>query len=230
MNRRRILATLAACTLAGTIMFGASAAYLTDAKEKNNHFTIGNVKIDLTEPSYPGDEAPEVKNETPNQETPKDPQVKNTGKNDAVIFLSVTVPLKDFTPIADDGTKGQKVTGGEIYYMKLKGDSVSDHKNHFGEKWVELTDREKSDGKTKTYVFGYSERVAPEASTTALFEKVQLKNILEYTEAESAAIDIRASAIQADNILSGSSAVNTSGRISDKDLMTIYDIYVRQDS
>lgn len=76
---------------------------MTDTEGITNTVTVGRVNIDLEEPGYPGNDSDEVKNIIPNQEIVKDPQIENTGNNDALVFLRVEVPQETFTN-EDDST------------------------------------------------------------------------------------------------------------------------------
>ena len=93
-----------------------------------------------------------MKNIIPNQEIVKDPQIENTGNNDALAFLRVEVPQEMFTD-GDDGTGEQKKQD----LFRLKG--VSDQ-------WellrTETVTRE--DGKAKTVIKRPLVRAQPRTS------------------------------------------------------------------
>ena len=128
-------------TLLGAGALGGTLAYLTDNENTVNTFTVGKVKIDGIEPSYPGNDSDDVKDLVPNEEIAKDPQLKNTGVNDAIAFIKVTVPVEDVTLVADDGTKSAKAPQ-EIFWLKMNADEISTHANHFASDWIELTEEE----------------------------------------------------------------------------------------
>lgn len=87
MRKKSLLSMLVALSLVAVIMVGATLAYLTDkTDEVVNTFTIGNVDIDLTEPSWDPNNAQDLE---PGAEVAKDPIVTNTGKNDAYVAVSV---------------------------------------------------------------------------------------------------------------------------------------------
>ena len=93
---------------------------------------------------YTSNDSDEVKNIIPNQEIVKNPQIENTGNNDALVFIRVEIPQETFTD-EDDGTGGQKKQD----LFRLKG--VSDQ-------WEPLRTETVAgeDGKAKTsYVYGY---------------------------------------------------------------------------
>lgn len=242
--------------LAATLMFGgmsAISAYFTDTDTATNTFTVGNVDAELLEPNYPGNNDSAVKDQVGNQETAKDPLVHNTGVNDAVVFIKVTVPVANVTEVSNTGTKGTK-QNQELYYFKKATDAVTTHANNFytgsatAKGWIELTGKETGTdytGTTRTYVFGYNEVIQGSSTndgsaqtvntndrTLPLFDKVQMKNILEAEVAAGTSenVVINAYVIQADNILNTSGVIPTSGYITAANLASIYDIYVAQNS
>ena len=200
--------TLALCGMIGALGIGAgigySSAYLTDKETKTNTVTVGEVKIELTEPEFPGNDDPSTKNQVPNQETLKNPTITNIGKNDAYVFLEVTVPVVEITEVADDGTKGTKQMQ-ELFYFKDEADATTKHENNFDANWVELPSVETGkdmSAATRTYVFAYNKKLAVNAETTPLFDKVQLKNFIENEIAAGTVenIGIEAFAIQSSNL------------------------------
>lgn len=82
------------------ILIGTINAYFTDGETKTNTFTIGKVKIDLQEPNWTPPE-----NITPNQEISKNPQIANTGKNEAFVYLEVHVPRQSIITAEQDGSR-----------------------------------------------------------------------------------------------------------------------------
>ena len=63
-------------------------AYFTDTDSAVNNFTVGEVKIDLDEPSFP---TPPPEDVPPGGEVEKDPQVENTGKNSAYVLSLIHI-------------------------------------------------------------------------------------------------------------------------------------------
>ena len=150
------------CSVGVLIAFSTLAgvtAYLTDNESHTNKFTVGDVKIDLEEPTWSQTDA--NNNNIPdaaeklvgNQTVAKDPVVENTGLNDAIVFLRVTVPVKDVTMVTDTGlivtslnTDGSAKTNlartdntltstshfpQDTFYFKSKTDAPGVHVNHF---------------------------------------------------------------------------------------------------
>ena len=168
---KTLIASVIACTLVGTLAFNGTLAYLTDTEGATNVVTVGKVQIDLEEPGYPGNDSDDVKRVIPNQEIVKDPQVENTGNNAALIYLKVEIPQENFTEMGLDGTLGEKKMQDLFALKGLDGD------------W-ELVKTEPSTNadtqKTKTtYVYAYRKPLEKGATTSKLFDKVQMKNAIE---------------------------------------------------
>ena len=87
---KKILALVLVICLAMAIGVGATLAYFTAEDTAKNEFTVGNVKIDLTEPKWDengSEDAPEV---YPGEALAKDPTVKNIGANPCFLRIKVT--------------------------------------------------------------------------------------------------------------------------------------------
>lgn len=223
--------------LAALAMLGAGAggtlAYLTDAETATDTFTVGQVAIDLVETAYDAAaKAGENKKMVPNQEVAMDPVVENTGINDAITFLKVSVPVKNVTQVDDNGDKSAPANH-ELVFFKDSADKITDHANNFDANWVQLADKEEGTdhaGDTRTYVFGYKKALAKDESTTALFDKVQVMNVLEDELVPEAVQDIKieAYAIQKDNILNSEGAIEITDNMDAATLGEIYDIFINQ--
>ena len=216
--KKQLLRTMIACGLVVSVAVGSTVAYLTDAETATNTFTVGKVQIDLEEPGYPGNDSDEVKNIIPNQEIVKDPQIENTGSNDALAFLRVEIPQEMFTD-GDDGTGAQKKQD----LFRLKG--VSDQ-------WellrTETVTRE--DGKAKTsYVYGYKKTLGKGATTDKLFQKVQMKNAVESDLSGNVEdLVVTACAIQATDIPDVNLTPGSDGNLSKDVLDQVYTIFLNQ--
>ena len=84
--KKKILAICLVIALAATAVIGGTLAYFTDTTEaKVNEFTVGNVDIDLTEPSWAGDATL-----MPGVSYDKDPTITVGEKSqDAYVFLKL---------------------------------------------------------------------------------------------------------------------------------------------
>lgn len=243
MNKKKVLTTGAACGLIAVMAIGGTMAYLTDSEQTSNTFTVGKVKIDLEETRWDttdnnnNDVPDQAETMVPNQELDKNPQVENTGSNNAAVFMKVTVPTKFVTKVADDGTldaDGRK--SQEIIYFKNANDAQSKEENNFDSKWQQISAEETADtGATaakdgvRTYVFGYKTKLAPGETTSTLFDKIQIKNVIEDEIMDNVANDIKveAYAIQAEEVLDKAGADLTDD-LSVTNMKTIYDIFVKQ--
>ena len=104
---KKILALLLVICLAMAIGVGATLAYFTAEDTAKNEFTVGNVKIDLTEPKWDENgskEAPEV---YPGEALAKDPTVTNTGN---VPLVNITLE-DDKIPALSANTVAQLLPG-----------------------------------------------------------------------------------------------------------------------
>ena len=91
----------AVCAVIGVMLLGSATAFFTDQGSAANEFIVGNVSVDLTEPGWNPDDGRAL---TPNKTVKKDPQVTNTGSNDAFVFLQVKVPTASVKTAAADGS------------------------------------------------------------------------------------------------------------------------------
>jgi predicted ribosomally synthesized peptide with SipW-like signal peptide len=143
---KKVVLPVGALTLVGAIgaLTASQLAYLTDEETAYNTFTIGDVKVDLQEPNYPGNNSDEVSHIIPNQEIDKDPQMNNSGTDSAVVFAQYSIPVKQVTLIADDGTPATAKTYEELF-TTLHNDTVDDTGDTIGSgkkdaDWIQVTD------------------------------------------------------------------------------------------
>ena len=96
----------AVCAVIGVMLLGSATAFFTDQGSAANEFIVGNVSVDLTEPGWNPDDGTAL---TPNKTVKKDPQVTNTGSNDAFVFLQVKVPTASVKTAAVCRTAGSRI-------------------------------------------------------------------------------------------------------------------------
>lgn len=224
-KKKTVITSMAALAVFAGMSVPYVSAYLTDNETATNTFTVGKVQVDLEEPSYPGNNTDKTTNLVPNGEVAKDPKVENTGNNAAYVFIKMTVPRANVTLVKDNGEKGTKEVQ-ELFYFKKNADTIDKHQNNFDTNWVELTSTEgEATATERTYVFGYNAAVEANHSTNPLFEKIQLKNVLEneITTGEAKNIKIDTYAIQADNIV----GIDTT-TLDATTLTNIYTTYMKQ--
>lgn len=130
-KRAAFAAVSCACLL--TVCAGGALAYLTGNDSKPNTFTIGEVKIDTTEPNYTGNGKTGTVDLTADTEITKDPQITNTGTNPAVCFIVVDIPMKEMITVQEDGTRNP-FANTEIFNYRRDGAPY----NSTGNGWVLL--------------------------------------------------------------------------------------------
>lgn len=200
MNRKKKNILLAFC-LAGVLLIGGIFAYFTDTDDAVNTFTVGKVDIDLEEPGWDPDNPPV--DIVPNKVITKDPQVRNTGKNDAFVFVEISVPVANISVADAQGNAGAKADTELFTYSVNEG-------------WVEVgsatPDAENSAVK---HVYAYIEgagmkKVAPGEVTSPVFNKVKFVNAAgsQGLEGKSLNIGVKAFAIQTEELNDGA-AVNS---------------------
>lgn len=90
MKKKTILVAAIAVMLVAALVVGGTLAYFTDKTEaKKNTFTVGNVAIDLKEPSWKEDESHTL---LPGARYAKDPTITvKEGSQDAYVFLEINM-------------------------------------------------------------------------------------------------------------------------------------------
>lgn len=224
-SKKRITLAVLACVLLVLMAIAGTGLYLTDNDSATNSVTVGDVKISLTEPNWT-----DTNNIVPNQELAKNPQVTNTGINDAVVFVTVQVPVESITPTADDGTKGTKGKN-ELFWFKDAADGASVHANNFDNNWLHLNTKDTGadlSGTSRTYVFAYKTSISRNETTTPLFDKIQAKNFIEneILAGKTEQIKVNSYAIQATDVLE--SGVDLTDTLTAANLNKIYDAYLKQ--
>ena len=188
---KRNKAIIAAIVLLFVFTIGSVIAYFTDIKTVTNTFTIGNVKITLTEPHWSltdenSNDVPDAaENKAPGESILKDPTITNTGTNNAFIFAKVEIACT---------TDAAPSTPKEIFTYSVNSG------------WYLMTNGSCTNGKaTKIYAYGSSSAMSAVTpnGTAILFNSVTVNTQL--TGAETGltgnkTIDVTAYAIQSDGI------------------------------
>ncbi len=158
---------------------GGVSAYLTDYDQASNQFTVGKVDISLEEKNWKPEDHTKLE---PGEDIKKDPQIRNTGTNDAFVYLEVSVPMATVTAAGDDGFR-QNEKLQELFSFQAKED------------WTRLDAR--TSGNSQVYVYTYNKILKPDEITESLFDKVTFLNIIEgQLDGEALEIPVRAYAIQ----------------------------------
>lgn len=236
-NKRRTLALVALCC--GLVLAGGAAltatgirAYLTDTDTATNTFTVGEVKIDTLEPNYPGNGSDEVRDLNSLEEVPKDPQIRNTGKNRAVVYTRIDIPMKNLITAQPDGTRNPAANTEVFEYRTEPGEFNSTHSE-----WVLIdTDYLTEDGvetskETAAKVsrlYGYSTVLEEDETTVPVFDVVRLTNIIEdQIDNTVQEIVITSYAIQAENI-AGLTDAHYDNKMGAEMLTNIFNVYMNQ--
>ena len=173
------------------------SAYFTDAAKITNTFTVGKVDVTPNEPDWtpPTDIVP-------NQEFDKNPEVTNSGKNNAYIFLQVKIPKANVAYADADGTKHNENKSESVALFDCANGGTPGFNTT---NWAELTSEkdETEEYVTRTFVYGTSstaKALTPGAKTESLFTTIKFKNVLEGQSIEGSKlnVDVTTFAIQTD--------------------------------
>lgn len=234
MKKKKIIGATAACLLAGAMFAGGATAYLTDTDTATNTFTVGEVVIDTLEPNYPGNGSDEVTDLVSLEEVNKDPQIKNTGKNRAVVFMKVDIPMANVITAQENGKRNPKANTELFDFRTADGEYDSVHAE-----WILLDTRYLDDngndtGNDKSTVvsrlYGYSTVVDVDETTKPVFDVVRLANVIE-EQVDNTTQDIVMTtyAIQAENI-AGLTTADYDEEMNATHLSNIYQVYWNQSS
>lgn len=177
MNKRKIILLAALLVMVAILGVGGTLAYFTAEDSATNEFTVGNVKIDLTEPEWEKTGKAEAVDAYPGEALAKDPQVTNEGNNPCFVRIKV------------EGLDCLKAEGdGDEMLIHVRTDYQEDK---LGADWV-LHD----DG-----YYYYTKVLAAGGTTTPVFDSIVIPKALtnadgtEHTKAYN--INVKAYAVQA---------------------------------
>ena len=174
--------TVKIMTLAGILCLasvGGVSAYLTDYEKVSNEFTVGKVDIELKEPEWKPEENKKIE---PSKVIHKDPQITNTGTNDAFVYMEVSIPMANVEAAAENGERlGKKVQ--ELFYFEAK------------DNWMQLSVQNTES--RRTYTYAYKKILKPQETSESLFDTVKFLNLIEgQLDGQTFEIPVRAYAIQ----------------------------------
>lgn len=167
IKRREIILAGAIAVL---LAIGGILAYFTDTEQAVNEFTVGKVEIDLQEPSWDADNPPEAV--VSNEEISKDPKVVNIGKNDAYVFIKVSVPYGNVSATDENGNVSPKADR-ELFTYKVN------------DGWIEVGSPSKNETEGAVeHVYAYASAdkmtaVKSGANTATLFDSVKFINAID---------------------------------------------------
>lgn len=195
MKRKKVAAFIVAGVLCAAMAAGSTMAYLTDKDEVTNQFTVGKVDIVGEEPNYTPDPDGKTNDIVPTEEIQKDPQIKNEGRNDAYVYMDVSIPIAKVITADEDGNRlnGGVAKDTELFTM-----------NNVSKKWTLMY--QKRVGSNMVYVYSYNEILAPNKTTDPLFTSVTFANVIEgQIDEQQLDVPVNFYAIQALNTGDGSS-------------------------
>lgn len=193
--KKKILAVSLVVSLVALAALGATLAYFTDTSTVANTFTLGNIKIALTETVANDGEQTQVIDEedggfeytsvVPGDVLTKEPVIKNTGDNDAYVFMKLT--LSDASGLAE-----------------LLPDLATQNVINFSDaNWNFISNTVDGSGNRVIWI-GYKTVLAPNATTAAPFSTITIPTSWDNDDmaslGENFSLTVDAYAIQADNI------------------------------
>ena len=199
--------TVKIMTLAGILCLasvGGVSAYLTDYEKVSNEFTVGKVDIELKEPEWKPEENKKIE---PSKVIHKDPQITNTGTNDAFVYMEVSIPMANVEAAAENGERlGKKVQ--ELFSFEAK------------DSWMQMSVQNTES--RRTYTYAYKKILKPQETSESLFDTVKFLNLIEgQLDGQTFEMPVRAYAIQTS--YTGGSSDNLSEQIK-----AAYEKYVNQ--
>ena len=236
-------AFLVAAFLVAALFINLTLSYLVENKNRDNVFALGNVRLLLSEENFPQDDNDRIL--VPKGIIQKDPKITNIGSTDDYVFLKVIVPLCNVRIVSETTNK---IVNNEKAYMEIfnfisndtSANTVSisgftyNNTGRFGydSKWTLIDSSEDTANYTHTYLFGYSSLLTGDSSdsTTALFDKMQLRNILEgdLPSDVTQTVRIEAYGIQAEELLNNVT-VNDTANVTKAELTAIFELYKNQE-
>lgn len=136
--------TIVSLLLIGAILIGGAFAFLTAQDSKTNVFTVGNVKVKLSErfdtnldgeiqdpdEIYDSSDVTEVridrdKSILPGQKIIKSPYVENTGKNEAWTYVVVGIPTTNSDAVFRDDSGNTAIAGQDVS-IKITAYAIQD--------------------------------------------------------------------------------------------------------
>ena len=130
--KKKILALAMCVALLAIAIVGGTLAYFSDSDEATNTFTVGNVKIDLTEPNWEGSGSVDAPELYAGEALAKDPTVENVGKNPCFVRIQVPgldcldkndpdmlIHIRNANYVLDAVNADWEVKGDYIYYKHV---------------------------------------------------------------------------------------------------------------
>ena len=202
-KQRKIVFWAASLLLTGALAAGGTLAYLTDKDSVTNQFVVGKVDIEGNEPSYAPDPDGKTNHIVPTQVIPKDPRIKNKGKNDSYGLYGCfhTNRKSDRCRYIRKPFKRRSSLSMRTCFSM----------NQLSKKWVLMYKKKQNNSMVYTYL--YNEVLAAGKTTDPLFTSVTAANIVEgQLDEKEVDIPINYYAIQALNTGEGSTAAERAAK------------------
>lgn len=146
MTKRKLMLVALSLCMVAILAMGGTLAYLTDEDDVTNVFTVGNVEIELTEPSWDVENG--YDDAYPGEHIPKDPKVTNIGDNPCYIRVGI---------VGWQWLRIHSISENDIYY------ATNGEENALGDGWAYNPDDN---------YFYFTDVVSPDAITAAVFTHI----------------------------------------------------------
>lgn len=201
-NLKKIIVAASLCAAIGATAIAGTLAYFTDTDEATNVFTAGDLDIDLIEPDWSDTNGEGI---LPGDTVAKNPKVTNLGNVPAYLQMTLTVPKFVYENSDLNGVGSDKILF------------------EINNRWTEVGTAELSaDGTEYTLTYRYTDGAgnyyaAGAGETEALFNQVQFLGTLTNDDmdaiygsegAENFTFDLKAYAIQAENVTGDTDAID----------------------
>lgn len=252
LKSHKLILLLAAVMIILCAMSATTYSFFVLKKTADNIFSVGIVDLTIEEESYP--ESEENRWLVPKSTLPKKPRLVNTGTTDIYVLIEISVPYQEVMLINDQGdqinmpsTEGKKerelfnlisessqTLSGKETEGFTNGFTVTDTGDFIYQKnWVFVRSEEDTVHKTHTYLFGYNSMLRSgngNNTTTTVFDKVQLRNILEGTLPDNIveSITIKAYGIQSDE-LKGELQIENPDHLTKTEIEKLFEYYCNQE-
>lgn len=174
---KKILALTAVVVVTAAIAVAGTLAYLTDRDSKVNTFTVGDVKIELTEEFEQGAAL------VPGVDIEKTPTIKNTGKNDAYVWMTYAIPSelngfgnasKNVIHVNHAGATWKGYENNQSYWLDGQTEVMPEDKLWLVEEFKEQGALEINGVKYDVYTSLYNKPLKAGATTSVSMKKVYL--------------------------------------------------------
>ena len=236
-----------------TVMTHLTVSYFVRKKTADNYFNVSLTELTVVEDSFP--QQSKDKWVVPKGFLPKDPHIINTGSSDVYAFAEITVPYDEVIMISEQGEnknlpEPQGKKNAELFNIIsndeecISADETESFREAFGvtdnaefsydHNWIFLSSKEDQINKTHSYLFGYTSILTTETGrnyTSNIFDKIQLRNILEGCISENAVrtVTISAYGLQSEELRADVEPENKQ-KITRDEMLDIYRIYKNQES